>query len=300
MKHSFTELATIRSDRVNLLKSLSLTEARVFLEQIVVYDFRSGLMTSNQHPIDACAERSLVDGLAHITCSEERVQLSVPVFRGSELRSMVTFIGTAQSGVTGVFEIWEPQGVYKDLKLSESYYGKLERFQNVSSYIRFEMGAGLPGQAALQGQAIIHDDLQNHPGFLRAAGASAVELQTAIALPIFKPDLVAAVLLISSRVTPLSRWIEVWQPRGAELELSHIAQTDLDADLDGLPQVGQRLPKDTGILGEVVRQQAAILSSDSSLLSIGRSFLKPVAEQSCLAIPTFQGAILKSICLLWL
>lgn len=293
-------LTATSTDRVVLLSSASPTDKVFFLRQVFIHDFRNGQITPNEQSLNACAERTLADGCPHIERNGERVLLSLPVFRAAELRSIVNFMGTAQPGVSGVFEIWQPTGVYHDLKLTESYFGQLDRFQNVSSFVRFEMGAGLPGQAAMHGQAIIHDDLQNHPGFLRAAGASAGELQAAVALPIFGPDFVAIVLLISSKSTPLARWIEVWKPHGAELELSQIAQTDVDADLRCQFNVGQRLPLASGILGEVIREQAAVLSTDSNLLTPCRGSHQPAGQQSCLAIPTYHGSDLNSICLFWL
>jgi len=39
--------------------------------------------------------------------------------------------------------------------------------------VRFEKGSGLPGQVWQDRRGVIHDELATHPGFLRAAGASA-------------------------------------------------------------------------------------------------------------------------------
>lgn len=300
MNPALTHTAATSMERVDLLSSASLTNRFFFLSQVFIHDFRHGLRTSNEQPFNSCAERTLADGCPHIERSGEKVLLSLPVFRSAELRSIVNFMGIARTGISGVFEIWKPTGVYHDLKLTESYFGQLDRFQNVSSFVRFEMGGGLPGQAAVNGHAVIHDDLQNHPGFLRAAGASAGELQAAVALPIFGPDFVATVLLISSKSTPLARRIEIWVRSGAELELSQIAQTDVDADLRCQFNVGKRVPLDSGILGEVVREQAAVLSTDSNLLTPCRGSQELEGQQSCLAIPTYRGADLNSICLFWL
>ncbi len=295
-----TDILIIPPIEDSALSSVPLADIGSFLSHVVVHDMQNGQLLTTDYPIDACTERVREDGLPHVVEEGDRVVLAIPVFCGAELRSIVTLVGKSRAGASGVFEIWEPHGPYRDLRLTEGYFGRLERFQNVSSFVRFEIGSGLPGQAAMLGQAIIHDDLQNHPGFLRAAGASAGELQTAIALPIFNPNFAAAVLLISSRSTPLARCVEVWTPVGTEFELQQIAHTELLVSFGAWPEVGKRLSAATGIFGEVVQHRNAILCNDPCWLAEGHVDLEATASESCLAIPTYQDATLKSITLLWL
>lgn len=221
--------------------------------------------------------------------------LSLPVFAGDTITSVVTLVVTDPEAA-GVLEIWGIVGEYEELGLDCGYFGKLERFQNVSSFVRFEKGAGLPGQAWSQELTIIHDHLAKHPGFLRAAGASADALSTAIGIPVFRgADFLATSVLISSTDAPIAKAVEVWKhtDRGFELQSRAIAGSDAPFVLGNEVLVGN----DCGILGSCLAAKSAVLTEDPSQLELGsaQEALKLDDVVGGLAIPMFVGDDLRCV-----
>ncbi|MEM8736128.1 MAG: GAF domain-containing protein [Planctomycetota bacterium] len=229
---------------------------------------------------------------------ESAVCLGIPVFWQDQVQCIVQLIASREDGDSGVFEIWKPSGTYQDLQLAAGYFGHLERFENVSSFVRFEQNAGLPGQAASSGSAVVHDDLKNHPGFLRAAGASAGELQTAIALPLFRPEFHASVLLISSQVTPIAKYIEVWKPSDAKSFTLEQTGSPMATIPSGACDLGTSLSAESGVISQVLSSQSAVLCETSDDLNAGRDSGTP--SDRCLAIPTYSGEQLNNLALVWL
>lgn len=273
-----------------------------FLSGVCVSDVEGNQFVANE-PLGPTAHRVLEIRRPVVERHEDTIHLGLPVFHEADLRCVIQLTGRTNDGISGVFEVWEPSGAYRDLKLTSGYFAHLERFQNVSSFVRFEQGAGLPGQAAVAGKAVVHDNLKQHPGFLRAAGASAGELQTALALPIFAPDFLCTVVLISSVPTPLAKCIEIWKPENGSLTLEHTAASDTSLEGD-LLEIGATAPAD-GFLAESQARRTAVLCSDLDQLSASRAcdsnsvaVVRP--SDSALAIPTYKGSDLNSITLLWM
>ncbi len=141
--------------------------------------------------------------------SDVAAAIAVPVLMGSRCTSVVV-IALRKAEADGVIEIWKPVGRYAEVGLVDGYFGSLARFQNVSSFVRFEYGMGLPGQVWKSGGAIIQDDLPNHPGFLRAAGASAGSLASAVGIPVIGEEFISSVVLINSRELPIASMMRSW------------------------------------------------------------------------------------------
>ena len=154
--------------------------------------------------------------------------IAIPVICGAKCTSVVV-LALRPSESFGVLEIWKPVGRYAELGLVDGYFGSLERFQNVSSFVRFECGMGLPGQAWESGCSVIHDDLPNHPGFLRAAGASAEALASAVGIPVCGDEFIATVVLINSSDMPIARFMQSWVLDGDSLVLPGVPATDSGA-----------------------------------------------------------------------
>ncbi len=144
--------------------------------------------------------------------------IAIPVICGPKCTSVIVLV-LRPSKSFGVLEIWKPVGRYAELGLVDGYFGALERFHNVSSFVRFERGMGLPGQAWERGYSVIHKNLPNHPGFLRAAGASAESLESAVGIPISGDEFIATVVLINSSDMPIARGMQSWVVDGASLAL---------------------------------------------------------------------------------
>ncbi len=199
--------------------------------------------------------------------------MAIPIFRADTCTSVIV-LALKKSTAAGVFEVWTPYGIYPELKLVDGFYGSLERFHNVSSFVRFERGMGLPGQTWASNHSIIHHDLPNHPGFLRAAGASAESLCSAVGIPVLALDFIAAVVLINSIELPIARGMQAWVIDGDSFELPTTSSFGLSSIEK--PDVRCRASMDVGWLRRSVETGEALWRVDA-------------ASHACVAIPSFRG-----------
>lgn len=229
--------------------------------------------------------------------------MAVPIFRGGQVVSVVAFAMAAAEVGTGVFEIWEPVGIYEEVRLRTGYFAKLERFCNVSSFVRFEKGSGLPGQAWAARRGVIHDDLPNHAGFLRAAGASAGLLRTALAIPVIDISdasisdasdqrMTSVATLISSDATPIAKGYEVWSVDGNQWTLRSSAYQTLPTSFRLAP--GCTLPADEGWPSVLQHHHGAIVVDDEASMATGRNGSIDSAN-AMLLIPFYVGERLDSV-----
>ena len=276
--------------------SVSHLPANSFLSDVSVYpvDGSGTLQGVIGLPAENTAKLCLETGSAEVSIDsatqpqESSATLAIPVYRGGKIVSVATMTSKATSNehdnVVGVFEVWEPTGPYNEVGLKSGFYGKMERFHNVSSFVRFECGSGLPGQVWQGLRSVIHDDLANHAGFLRAAGASADLLSTAIGIPVAGESFKSSVLLISSDVSPLVRGCEIWQTKGDELELADAAYKDLPDSVRH--STGTKIDGQTGFLKSVFNDGQCVVVDAIENEGPGLSSL---------AIPYFQDEALSSV-----
>lgn len=245
------------------------------------------------------AELSSADGMYDGIASA----MAVPIFRGGHVVSVVAFALAAADVGTGVFEIWEPVGIYEEVRLRTGYFADLERFCNVSSFVRFEKGSGLPGQAWASHCGVIHDDLPNHAGFLRAAGASAGLLRMALAIPVIDISdagiseasderMTSVATLISSDATPIAKGYEVWSVDGDEFTLRSCAYQRLSTQAHLKP--GCVLPGDEGWPSVLRHHHGAIVVDDEASMGVGRNDATESAN-AMLLIPFYIGERLDSV-----
>ena len=225
--------------------------------------------------------------------------LALPIHRGGEVISVVAMVAKSRladgTPTAGVMEVWKHVPPYDELALATGAYGAMERFAGVSRFVRFEKGSGLPGQVWDQNLPVVHDDLSNHPGFLRAAGASAEILRTAVGCPITAGgDWIASVLLISSTVSPMARGFEVWRADDEGHELSTAAYHDLAGGF--ALKLGSRAPG--GSLADLVAMHgSAVLTDDPEAVMAGRAITDANAPMptAALAMPFYDGEVLRSV-----
>ncbi|HBJ36704.1 MAG TPA: GAF domain-containing protein [Planctomycetaceae bacterium] len=277
-----------------------------FLASFEVYDVDSlGVVTAATQASDfkQLVQSLGLSGLPLIVTDSERLPPGVAavllfqVYRDGEIVSVVALAASDRDSALGVFEIWEPVGEFDEVRLAQGYYSKLDRFQNVSAYIRFEKGSGLPGSVWHRRRAVVHNDLPNHPGFLRAAGASAEALTTAVGIPIFDDDFVASIVLISSAKSPLARGIEIWTPDGDGFVLLEGSYPSLDASFS--LSSGTRLESGEGLPAMARQHGGACVSSDVSVFAAGREIAAGLATgHRALALPYYDGSLLTSVVVL--
>lgn len=269
------------------------TQGGTYFQQVSVVDIPDDRKWKST---DALVVAAIKSGGPELTVEPgDRARLALPVYRAGEITSMVLLEAQGSDDATGVMEIWQPVGSYAELKLTTGTYGKLERFQNVSSFIRFEHGSGLPGQVWGLGRAVVQNDLSNHPGFLRAAGASAGALQTAIGIPVVGEQFFATVVLISSSTSPLAKGYEVWCAEGPGFELVDAAYPEMPRALQ--LKIGHVIGRESGMPGLAAEHGGAIKTVDQALMHAARE--ETTGLESALAIPTYRDHELDSVSVLY-
>ncbi|KAA1260541.1 hypothetical protein LF1_30810 [Rubripirellula obstinata] len=278
------------------------------LAELRTYDIGDAGIDVDQHDsLSNLAAKSLATGTAELLTppsdtgsGEIGSALAIPVYRAGRIASIVVMSIKPKTVGAGVFEIWEPVDPYEEVKLRSGYFAHLERFANVSSFVRFERGNGLPGQVWESKQAVIHDDLPSHVGFLRAAGASAGLLQTAVGLPIISGDKLKSVaVVISSEATPIAKGYEVWNAVDDGFTLEGAAYQGLDPAFQLSRDA--KLETDTGLPGLAAVHAGATTTENDAILLAGRnqqnlsSDMGSAGPTAGLAIPAYRDNKLTSV-----
>jgi hypothetical protein len=118
-------------------------------------------------------------------------------------------------------ELWHP-GPTGKLELFQGVYGD-KHFEEVSQGTRFGVLEGLPSQTFDGAEPVLFENLSRQRGFLRAEAAAEASLVAGLGIPLLEHDSVtAALVLLTSRETPLAQSLEIWQgdKRTATFELS--------------------------------------------------------------------------------
>ncbi len=107
-------------------------------------------------------------------------------------------------------ELWLPSGDGSLLELHGGAFGSAKRFEALSRSMCFGRGEGLPGRAWDEGKPVLLADF-NGADFRRADAARQASYSCAIALPFFRQQAIAGVLVLfcSHGVTPASA-LELW------------------------------------------------------------------------------------------
>lgn len=229
--------------------------------------------------------------------SEQFASIAIPVLRESRVICVAVLTSKSHENdptLSGVFEAWAPVGVYDELALQAGFFGSMERFRNVSSFVRFEKGSGLPGQVWDRKQSVIHRDLPSHPGFLRAAGASADSLSTAIGIPVASTAYHGTAVLISSLKSPIARAMEVWNVEENRYSLVDSSCLGFDESLSLVP--GVIVEGDASLMAMVAEAGTTVLCDDVQRIFVGRDTDAKLPESaSGLAIPFYDGERMTSI-----
>jgi hypothetical protein len=146
--------------------------------------------------------------------------LGFPIFRDEVLVSVVVLLCGRRDQTAGCIEIWNPNHAQGYLEHAAGYYGTSERFGQISRTLQFQTGSGLPGLAWERGIPQLVQSEGVSSSFLRASLARECKIESGIAIPIFRGERLAHVLvLLSSAATPIARAFEVWVPHQKQLLL---------------------------------------------------------------------------------
>ncbi|MEM8670496.1 MAG: GAF domain-containing protein [Planctomycetota bacterium] len=270
------------------MTSVKESSRAAFLKDILIIDVDSDQPAPcDLDLVNSAMAKSTESGFPVIEMSETDgiVVFVVPVFRAATLVSFVVFVAWANESAIGVFESWQPVGDYNELELTSGYFGSLERFQNVSSFVRFEKSYGLPGQVWDGLRFVVHDNLPSHRGFLRAAGASAESLQVAVGMPVYSDTFLASAVLISSDLAPIARAFEAWEYTGGQFVLTSSAYQNLASTLrleEGAVLTERSLP------GLALQEGRATTTTATEVLSHGRG-ADAVLNGRGVVVPFFKG-----------
>lgn len=176
------------------------------------------------------------------------VGLTLPVVAAGEVRACVGLLWES-AGWRGALELWRPY-VNGTLRLTGFFYGAEQSFALASRQKTFGVLEGLPGLTFdAQGPALF-ETLSAERGFLRAEAAAAAGLGAGLGVPVMGDKAATcAVLLLSSKASPLASAFEIWHgdPKSVRLDSSVVlggASEPVPTDAEWLKSVFKtRLPK---------------------------------------------------------
>lgn len=211
--------------------------------------------------------------------------IAIPILVGDFLLAVaVLFCGKAEA-VIGAVEVWEnPPGSDTELRLTDGYYGDLERFEWVSRRLSIMRGRGLPGGAWELGGPLILNDLGSSNTFLRARNAAEAGITTGLAMPYLDTeDGVQVLTLLSAKGTPIARRFEIWTPDG-ESEALRFAAGHCEAGTDLTAKyAGVAVSKGEGPLGEVWLSGKPQVTAGGAAASGEPTIVLPVIARARLA-----------------
>ena len=137
--------------------------------------------------------------------------IGFPCMSNGQVLSVVVFLCEGDSKSQVAFEIWG-RNERRELGLRSAHYANLDRFGRISQFVKFPLGAGLPGQVWETRFPLLVKDLRQSQAFMRRSGARVDGLKCGIGLPVMrsKHDLDSTFLILSSHLTPVARVMELW------------------------------------------------------------------------------------------
>ncbi len=164
-------------------------------------------------------DREAFEGSEAAAASGVVAAIGIPVFDEEKLTAVLVVMFRGNPGMVGGVELWVGRRGRVELGLTEAYYAGLERFGKISKYVNFPIGSGLPGMAWAIGAPRLITGLGKSQAFLRSSGAESAGLVTGFGVPIVhRNELLAVMLWLSSRATPLARWHQVWESSDGRVE----------------------------------------------------------------------------------
>lgn len=225
---------------------------------------RGPLGLEDNDPVSlAWSNRTPVIGDAPPSEHGPAVVLALPAYRGDACRGVLALQFSNAIEGQGAIEVWR-RNERNELARDEAWYHGLKRFAAISRCVKFPRRAGLPGKVWADRFPRVLGSLGSSSSFVRAAGARAEGLATALGVPFMSNalELESVLLLLCSRGAPLFRAVEVWarEPGGKELT---IVSADYGPYVDLAPiSRRRRLHLGEGIAGHVYRDQQPWMTSD--------------------------------------
>ncbi len=139
--------------------------------------------------------------------------VAVPTYDHGRVCAVLLLYLRGGAGVRAAVELWAGRSGQHELGTVSAYYADLARFGNISQYVNFPMGSGLPGKVWQTGRPQVMEQLAQSPEFLRSTGAENEGLTNGFGLPIIRGlELRGVLLTLDSQVTSFADTYEVWEP----------------------------------------------------------------------------------------
>jgi hypothetical protein len=152
-------------------------------------------------------QKVVSDKLPHLEQTSQGAWLGLPFAPNGKTEAVVVLFCKIERVA---LELWHPGRVGK-LELSQGIYGD-KHFEEVSQATRFGVLEGLPSQTFDGAEPVLFETLTRARGFLRAEAAAEAGLVAGLGIPLLEHDSVtAALVLLTSRETPLAQSLEIWQ-----------------------------------------------------------------------------------------
>ncbi len=227
-----------------------------------------------------------------------RAAIGIPVIVSGKVNSILTLFVQCSAEATGAIEVWERDRQRDELGLRGAVFSKLGRFANVSHYIKFPRGSGLPGRCWEDRQVKLVDRLGSSPDFMRAAGARAGGLDLGVAVPVMgsEHELHSVIQFLSSSRSPIARVFEIWDVSDdkSQIQLRSCSHSQCDSFAEMSKQLQYELGQ--GIVGTTWETGQAMVSSDLPSVDPKRaSAASADGITSAISMPVFVGEYLKSV-----
>ncbi|TWT89772.1 hypothetical protein Mal64_01510 [Pseudobythopirellula maris] len=227
--------------------------------------------------------------------------IAIPCLSGERLHGVVVFLCDHNSNAQGAFEVWR-RNDRDELSLENGYHANLERFGKVSQYVKFPRGAGLPGKTREARFPQLIGNVGASKEFMRAAGAKAEGLASALSLPIMRGtlDIDSVVLMLSAAKTPIAHCFEIWAPAEGSSPTGtvwRLASGVYGPFVDlGPPSATMRLAPGQGLVGRAAQTGAPLVSTRLPDFEPGRGDqLGEYGLNTGVALPFYQGERIAAI-----
>lgn len=227
--------------------------------------------------------------------------IGVPVIRAGACIAVVVMLFGGGETALGALESWEPVPDRLEVTLGSSYYAGMPRFEMISKYVQFPKESGLPGTVWSELRPKLLTGLATSKAFMRASGAGAESLSTAIAWPVADhgDHLYSVCVMLSSSKSPLAKVMQVWEPHEAQPLV--LTRTD-DAIGNPLREACKDNPpvSGDGLLGALIENNLPRVISNLDERNDPISLAAVEAGLSrVIAIPVFAGEELRGVVALW-
>lgn len=217
--------------------------------------------------------------------------VAIPAMQNDACRGVVTLLCTESDHRQGAIEVWRPNE-RSELAITDSWYANLEHFGLVSQFVKFPRRAGMPGKVWEDRFARVMGSLGTSKNFVRAAGAKAEGLSTAVGIPIMRSarEIEAVLLMLSTQQSPIASLIEVWAP-DPKTNALRVVSADYGPYVDLGPAGKQlQLGEGEGVAGRVFADGAPWVTSDLAAVESmrGESFIEYGFEW-CVGLPIYVG-----------